>query len=185
MTLPLQYGETAARKLSQHLELRTLELSLHDFRESDANGDVGAIAANGGILASDTTPIMRGASGLISQEVSWATGNVDPILIQRALPNEFDGSKDVILELWVYSGTTNGASFAVGTSWDGGATVSDSVDDSATKSATIHKVTATIDKADVPDSASFVTILLTPPTHATDTIQLVSARLLYRAKLVV
>ena len=45
--------------------------SLHDFRETDANGDVGAITANGGILASDTTPIMRGASGLISQELHF------------------------------------------------------------------------------------------------------------------
>jgi hypothetical protein len=152
-------------------------ISLDGFRECDANGDVGAIAANGGILASDTTPILRGASGLIAQEISWATGNVDPIRCQVALPSYFDGRDDVLLDLWVSSGTTNAATFAVTSSWDAGATVTDSASDAATLSATPHRITCTISAADVPDGAAFVTILLTPPTHATDTIQLHSARI--------
>jgi hypothetical protein len=80
----------------------------------------------------------------------------------------------VVVEFWVNSGTTNGASFTVETGWDGGALVSDAVDDSATKSATTHRVMATIDKADIPDTARFLTLVLTPPTHATDAIQLLS-----------
>jgi hypothetical protein len=157
-------------------------LSLHDFRECDANGDVGAIAANGGILASDTTPIMRGAAGLISQEISWAAGNADPIVCQCALPSDFDGRNDVLLDLWVNSGTTNAATMGVGTSWDGGATITDSASDVGTLSATTHRITATIAAADVPDGASFVTIVLTPPTHATDAIQLAAVRLRYTVK---
>jgi hypothetical protein len=154
-------------------------LSLHSFREADANGDVGNIVANGGVLASDTTPIMRGAAGLISQEISWAAGNADPIVAQIALPEDFDGREDVLVDLWVSSGTTDAADFTVATSWDGGATVSDSASDTSTKSATLHKITARIAAADIPDAASFVTLLLTPAAHATNAIQLHAARLTY------
>lgn len=181
-TRALKYGDRAARELSVNVLNGAILLSLYDFREVDASGDVGNIVANGGLLASDTTPILRGDAAE-TQEISWATGNVDAIACQFALPPDFDGSADVEVELWVNSGTTNGASFTVESGWDGGALVSDAVDDSTTKSATTHKVTATIAAADIPDAASFLTLILTPPTHATDTIQLKSARVKYKAVL--
>lgn len=160
-------------------------LSLHNWREADANADVGAIAANGGILASDTTPIMRGASSLITQEISWAASNSDPIVAQVTLPEDFDGRSEVIFEFWVNSGTTDAVSFTVATSWDGGATVSDtSSSDTATKSATTHKVTATVAAADIPDNAAFLTVLLTPGAHTTNAIQLQGVRGLYTQKVV-
>jgi hypothetical protein len=158
-----------------HAYRASILLSLDDFRECDANGDVGAIAANGGLLASDTTPILRGAASLISQEISWAAGNADPIRCQVALPEDFDGRNDVLVDLWGYSGgTTNAVSFTVASSWDGGATVSDTAIGLA--SATSHRLTATIAASDIPDGASFVTLLLTPAAHATDTMQLQAAR---------
>ncbi len=156
----------------------SVNLSLYDLREVTSGGDVGNIAANGGLLASDTTPILRGDAN-DSQEVSWATGNADVVAFSRTLPPDFDGTGDVTLELYVSSGTTNAATFTVESSWDAGAVVSDSASDAATKSATVHKITATIAAADIPDTASFVTVLLTPAAHATDTIQLHAARLLY------
>jgi hypothetical protein len=161
-----------------HSFRKLLPISLHDFRETDANADVSNIVANGGILASDTTPIMRGASGLISQELSWAAGNADPIVAHRPLPEDFDGREDVLVELWVNSGTTNAATFTVATSWDAGATVTDTATDGA-KSATTHKITTVIAAADIPDSASSLTILLTPAAHATDAIQLTNIRIGY------
>ncbi len=163
----------------------TLEgLALHNWREADASADVGAIAANGGILASDTTPIMRGASALIVQEISWAASNSDPIVAQVTLPEDFDGRSDVTLEFWVNSGTTDAVSLTVATSWDGGATVTDtSSSDTATKSATTHKVTAVIAATDIPDNAAFLTVLLTPGAHTTNAIQLQGVRGLYTPKL--
>lgn len=154
-------------------------ISLHSMREADANGDVGNAAAIGGVLASDTTPIMRGVSGGIGQEISWAAGNADPVVCEVALPPDLDDTQDVTLALQVYSGTTNAATMSVKTSWDHGATVTDSADDSGTKSATFHEITATIAAADVPANPKTVTILLTPPTHATDAIQLCGAQLRY------
>lgn len=155
---------------------RNILLSLNDFREAVA-GDVLAIAGNGGILASDTTPTLTGTSTGISQQISWATGNVDQILCQMSLPSDFDGRDDVLLDLWVNSGTTDAATIAVTSSWDGGATVTDSADDAATLSATTHLITATISRDDIPDRASYVSIALVPPTHATNAIQLIAARI--------
>lgn len=158
-----------------------LLLSLHDFREVDANSDVGAITANGGILASDTSPSMRGNTAE-TQEISWAAGNADPIACQKALPGDVDGSYPVEVELWVNSGATDAATMTVESGWDGGALVSDSADDTATKSATTHKVTATIAAADVPDDPAFLTLVLTPAAHATNAIQLQNVRVKYRKK---
>jgi hypothetical protein len=160
---------------------KALHISLHDFRETDANGAVGAIAANGGILASDTTPIMRDTSGKISQEISWAASNSDPILLQKMLPEEFTGAENVVIELWVNSGTTDAATFTCGTSWDGGTTVSTTVTDGA-KSATTHKITATIPASSLPTNPSFVTLMLTPGAHTTNAIQLIAARVLFIPK---
>lgn len=155
--------------------------NINDWREVTSGGDEGNIAANGGILASDTTPILRGDAAE-SAEISWATGNADIIGTSIMLPADFDGSVDALLELSVYSGATDAATFGVETSWDGGTVVVDSADDAATKSATAHTISATIAAADVPDGAVRVTIELTPPAHAADTIQLLGARLTYRRK---
>ena len=176
--------EAALAEIYAHLKSAkgNICFSLHQFREVDANGDVANIAANGGILASDTTPILRGDAAETT-EISWATGNADPISTQITLPNDFDGTANATLDLWVYSGSTNAASFTVETGWDGGALVSDTADDTSTKSAIAHKITATIAAADVPDAPSYLTIALTPPTHATDAIQLLGARLNYKKKL--
>lgn len=160
---------------------KALHLSLHDFRETDVNGAVGAIAANGGILASDTTPIMRNTSGKISQEISWAASNSDPILLQKMLPEDFNSSEDVLVEMWVNSGTTDAATFTVGTSWDGGATVSTTVTDGA-KSATTHKITAVIPSSSLPASPSYLSVMLTPAAHTTNAIQLTAVRMGYLPK---
>jgi hypothetical protein len=155
----------------------SIPLSLFSFREVDANGDIGNAAANGGLLASDTTPALEGdANG--SQQIRWVTGNADAIAIQVPLPFNFAGWNDVTGELWVYSGSTDAATFAIKTSWDAAAIVTDSADDSATKSATVHKITFTVAAADIPDTARNLTLILTPPAHATNAIQLTGAALM-------
>jgi hypothetical protein len=161
---------------------KALHLSLHDFRETDANGAVGAQATPaGGILASDTTPIMRNTSGKISQEISWAASNADPIVCQKTLPEEFNNAENVVIEAWVNSGTTDPASFTVATSWDAGTSVSTTLTDGA-KSATFHKITATIPASSLPTSPSMVTVMLTPAAHTTNAIQLQNIRLLFIPK---
>lgn len=165
-------------KGNYHAFHANLPLSLNDFREVTTGGAVANITNNGGILASDTTPILRNISGVLGQEISWATGNVDPILCHITLPSDFNGDNDVLLDLWVNSGTTDAASIGISSCFDGGTTVSDTATDSA-KSATTHRITAIISRDDIPDRAENLTIMLTPPTHATNAIQLQGARIRY------
>jgi hypothetical protein len=157
--------------------LESISFPLVNFREATA-GDVGAVATAGGLLSSDTTPALSGTGATVSQQVSWVTGNVDQILIDVALPEDFDGRDNAVLELFVSSGTTNPATFTVATSWDGAANVSDTATD-AVQSATTHKISAIIDRSDIPDKPSFLSIALTPAAHATDVIVLKAARLRY------
>lgn len=158
-----------------------IPLSMHDFREVAAGGTVGNIVANGGLLASDTTPIM-GATANKAAQINWATGNADIIACQVALPKDFDGSADVLLELEVASGTTDAFNVSVESVWDNGTPVVDVADDAATKSATFHTVTVTIAAADVPDSAKSLTLLLTVPAHATNAFLLINARVVHKRK---
>lgn len=160
-------------------------LSLMDFRLVTSGGDEGNTVANGGVLASDTVPILRGDANE-NQEISWAAGSQAILAAQTALPVDFDGTQDVLLDLFVYTDNSGGggidaATFTVETSWDGAALVTDTATD-ATPATAIHKITATIDKADVPDAPNVLTLELTPAAHASDPTQLVGARILYRRK---
>jgi hypothetical protein len=186
-SLILNYSalETAVNGLVAHSVStdHAVLLSLYDFREVDASGDVGAIAANGGILASDTTPILQGEATDQWQQINWVADDVDPIACQIALPDTLDDTEDVVIEFVVSSGTTDAADLAVETTWDNNTQVADVVDDAATKSATPHTVTATVAAADVPASASYLTLIITPPAHTTDAIILHGARIKYTGKL--
>jgi hypothetical protein len=155
---------------------------MHEFREVDANGDVGNLAAHGGILASDSTPILRGGTNE-AQELSWATGNTDIVAVNKSCPLDFDGASDVTVRLWVSSGAAgpDPATFTIESTWDGAAIVSDTASDGAAGAA-IHEITATIAAADVPDTPDYVTFELTPAAHANDAIQLHGFRVEYAGK---
>lgn len=165
-----------------HAFRSVLALPLLDFREA-SSGDVSNVAGTLAlaVLLSDTTPALSGTGSTVSQQLSWVTGNTDQILIQRPLPEDFDGKQDVVIELLVSSGTTDAATFTCLTSWDGSTDVSTTVTDGA-KSATTHKISAVIPAASIPDNASAVSVALTPAAHTTNAIVLVSARLLYLPK---
>jgi hypothetical protein len=164
---------------------KAVPVPLTTFRIVDANNDVAVIAVasgNGGQLAADSDPILRGRATVNNQELSWVANSVIPIMAEVPLPYDVDGTQDVQVELVVNSGTTNAATMGIATSWDGGSEVTDSASDSATKSATDHTITATIAAADVPDSPKHVTLRITPPSHSTNAIQLSGVRFLYVPK---
>jgi hypothetical protein len=162
---------------------KSLALALGDWREVTSAGAVGAIAAAAGHLASDTTPIFGAQATSEAWAIKWAAGNADIIQIAAALPPDFSGSDDVLLELEVLTDNAGGggieaASFSVLSSWDNGAQVTDSATD-AVPATTVHTVQVVIAAADIPDAPRFVNIQLVPGTHANDPIHIMSARLLY------
>lgn len=164
---------------------KSIPVPLPTFRICGSTSDVGAIAVasgNGGQLASDSDPILRGRATVNNQELSWAANSVVAVMAEVPLPYDLDDTQDVTLELVINSGTTDAATMTVATTWDGGTEVADSASDTATKSATDHTITATIDKADVPAGAKHLSLRLTPPAHSTNAIQLSGVRLIYVAK---
>lgn len=161
-----------------------LPIPLTAFREVTSAGAVGAIAAIGGVLASDTTPVLGAAATSEAMQIVWAAGNADIIQASISLPGDFSGAFDVLLELQVLTDNAGGggieaATFTVNSSFDNGAQVVDTATD-GTPAVTVHKVTATIAAADVADAPSFVNIQLVPGTHANDPIHLLAARLVFR-----
>jgi hypothetical protein len=171
---------SADTSLTTRVNADYIGISLFDWREVTSGGDVGDIAANGGILASDTDPILR-ADAAESHEIVWAAGNADIISTHLTLPSNFNGASDATLDLWILTDNAGGGgidagTFTVETSWDGGALVSDTATD-GTPAITSHKITATIAAADIPNTASYVTIHLTLNAHASDPVSLLGARL--------
>lgn len=159
-----------------------VDIPLHSFREVDADGDVSNIAANGGILASDTAPIMEGAGTTNAQRINWATGNVDRIASSVTLPRDFDGTQQCQVGVVLASGATNGFDATVITNWNGGADVSDTMIDDP--SATVHRTEVTVAAADIPDDAMSVSVSFTPPAHASDAYHLYGVYLRYNKKLI-
>lgn len=181
--------EGQVQELYQHLFSAVggyVPIPLSAWREVSATGDVADIAGIGGVLASDTTPVYDAVATSNEGEILWATGNADPIGCTIALPRDFDDTADATLDLEVSSGTTDPATIVAASAWSAGAAgteVSDSTDDTATKSATPHRISITIASADIPAGARRVTFRLTPPAHATNAIALHASGLAYKRKL--
>jgi hypothetical protein len=167
-----------------HAFRSSILFSLLDWREVTSAGAVGNQAtAAGGVLASDTTPIMGAEATSEIMSLAWAAGNADILQTSKSLPEEFDGRDDVLLELWVRTDNAGGggieaATFNVLTSWDGGAQVTDVATDSV-PSETFHKITARIAAADIPDRPTFLNIQIFPDTHANDPVRAAAVRLTY------
>jgi hypothetical protein len=159
-----------------HAFYKTIPLPLSAFRVG-TTGDVGAVAVAAGLLGSDSAPTLTGASTGISQIVTWAASGVAQILAHVPLPDDFEPRNGCIVELFGASGTTNAFSFTVASSWDGGATVSDTATGQA--SATAHASEATIDGSDIPAGARSVSLAITPAAHTTNAFILSSARIKY------
>jgi hypothetical protein len=162
--------EAALQEIYQHL-LSTqsfIGIPLNTLREA-TTFNVGNGTANGGVLASDTTPILSAINGGTDgcQQLAWAAANVDQVIFQIPLPPDLDDTKNLVLHCRIKSaGTTNAVGFTVESFFDEGDTkISDATDTNQTT--TWAEVTATIAHADFPASQT-LTIGLTPVTHGTD-----------------
>lgn len=165
--------EEALQEIYQHiLSVQSyLGMPLNSFREA-TNFDVGAIAANGGILASDTTPVLDAINAATDgvQRMLWAAANNDQVVVSLPLPPDLDAAKDLVLHSRIVSGgITDAVGFTVDTFFDEGDTKV--IDTTGTnQTATYAEVTATIAAADIPAAAQVITIGLTPVAHTTDTM---------------
>lgn len=154
---------------------------LTSLRET-TNFNVGNAAANGGLLASDTTPILSAINGATDgcQILAWAASNGDQVTFQTPLPPDLDDAADLVLHMRIKSaGTTDAVGFTVDSFFNEGDTKV--VDTSETnQTATWAEKIATIAAADVPAGAQTLTIGLTPVAHTTDILYLSAIWLEYK-----
>ncbi len=161
-----------------------INIPIMTLREA-TNFDVGAITANGGVLASDTTPVLSAINDATDgcQRVSWVASNNDQVIAQVALPPDLDVTADLVLHCRIASGgTTDAVGFTVDSFFNEGDTKV--VDTTTTnQTATYAEKIATIAASDVPSGAQTLTIGLTPAAHTTDTCNLTALWLEYTAAL--
>jgi hypothetical protein len=157
---------------------------LTSLREATAF-DVGNIAANGGLLASDTTPVLSAINDATDgcQRVLWAASNMDQVIFQMPLPPDFDDTADLVLHIRAaMAGATDTPTIAVDSFFNEGDTkVVDAT--GAVTGASYAEYTATIANADIPVSSQSLTIGLTPGAHTTDTLAVSAIWLEYKRKL--
>lgn len=163
-----------------------IPISLYSLREVSAGLAVANVAGNGGVLASDTTPILKPINGATDgcQVVQWAAGNADPIAFQVALPPNLNDAADLVLHGRIACSATalNIPSLTMASYFNEGDTaVADTMAASAATT-TFAEVTGTIAHADVPAGAQTLTCKLTPGTHASAAWSLSALWLEYKSK---
>jgi len=174
--------EAALAEIYQHLlsAQNFIGIPLDNWKEA-TNFDVANIAANGGVLASDSTPLRDAINAATdgAQRILWESSNNDQIITQIPLPPDLDVASDIVLHMRIVAGgTTDATGFTVDSFFNEGDTKV--VDTSGTNQTTTYsEVTATIAAADIPAGAQTLTIGLTPVAHTTDTLVLGASWLEY------
>ena len=157
-----------------------IPLPLANFKET-TNFDVGAIAANGGVLANDTTPILEAINAATDgcQRINWASGEVDQVTVQAIIPPDIDVTADIVFHCRIASeSTTDAVGFTV--DWfinEGDTKVVDTT--TTNQTATYAEKIATLGNADIGSGAQTITIGLTPVAHTTDQMYFTAAWLEY------
>lgn len=145
-----------------------------------SSGAVGNIVANGGLLASDTTPTLTPTDGATdpTQLVTWASSNNDVVMFQFPMPTDIAPASTFTINAEVASGgTTNAVGFACTLAISGGYEL-------ATGNTTTNQTTTftTVTRSLTPETLVGVktgTILLAPLAHTTDTLVLRSLWVTY------
>lgn len=157
-----------------------IDIPLFNWREVTSN-NIPNIAALGGILANDTTPILEYTNGDTDSAIRlrWAAGNVDKITTQLALPADADEKNSISLTVRAaMAGATNAPVLTLDSFFNEGDTkVVDT--SSAITGATVAEYFITIASADIPATARTMSIELTPGAHGTDALYVYGTWLSY------
>ena len=172
-TSDLAAGAVTAAKLSTTLKTGFIPVPLADLREAASNNLLNA-AGNGGILATDTTPIFEYTSGDTDSalRLRWAASNSDPLAFQVPLPPDLDEASVVEVHLLAaMGGATDIPVVDIDSFFMAGDT---KVEDAsaAITGTTVAEYVITIAAADVPAGAQTLSVELTPAAHTTDTLLL-------------
>lgn len=138
----------------------------------------------GGLLSSDSTPILNTINGDTdgAWRISWAGGNSDLVGFQVTLPSDLDDASDVVVKVRAaMAGAADAPVLALDSYFNEGDTkVEDST--AAVTGTAYAEYTATIAAADVPAGARTLSVEITPAAHATDALYVTSIWVEYTRK---
>ena len=149
-----------------------IPIDLSVFREVAANVTQNA-AANGGLLASDTTPVYERVNGATDKalRISWAAANVDEITCSFSYPPDLDDTNAVEVHILAASGgTTNSPVIAVGY-FEGVGDTNAGGNTAAVTGTTVAEYSVTIAASDVGTHPNVASVSLTPAAHGTDALR--------------
>jgi hypothetical protein len=181
-TTQLANNGVTAGKLTATLGTGFIPLPLGQAREIATN-DIPAGAAIGGLLAADTTPILKRLNAATDkkQVIEWAASNNDEIAWDFPYPPDLDDAAAITVKfLAQMNGATNTPVLAV--SYFEGVGDTNAGGNTAALSNTLAVKSVTIAAGDVGAAPSGASIGVAPGAHTTDKVQLLAAWVEYTRK---
>lgn len=164
------------------LGLGYINLPIDGLRQLATN-DYLNLAGVGGILATDSTPLIQRVNGAtdISARVVWAATVVDEVQWAGiAYPPDIDDTANVTVNLLVSKDTNTDTAAVIGVkAFEGIGDANMGGDTSALSVATLTKKTVTLTGANIGTYPNFMNIALVPGAHANDAVRLHAAWLEY------
>jgi hypothetical protein len=119
------------------------------------------LAAHGGILAVDSTPILTVTATVPS--LTWGAGVQNAVHFETAIPADLDTAQDVTFHMVGTNAEVAPNATPITTSWAGGAAVADDV---AAHAAARSEQIATIAHGDLAAPPGALSVVVTPAAHA-------------------
>lgn len=150
-----------------------IPIPLTALREVASNNSLNA-AGNGGLFASDTTPVFEYTNGDTDSalRLRWASSNSDLFGFQVSLPGDLDPSQSIIIKfLAAMGGATDVPTLSTDNFFNVGGTKR-TVATAAVTGTAVAVYTATIVAASIPTLPWTLSVEVTPGAHTTDTLLL-------------
>lgn len=182
--LDLPAASVEAADLGANLKTGHIWLPLVNWREVFSNV-ITNIAANGGLLASDTTPILERINGATDKalRINWAANNVDELTQSFVYPTDLDDTAPVIVNLLLSKSANTDTAAVVAVSYFEGIGDTNAGGNTAALAASALAIkSVTIAAVDVGAYPAQATVSLIPGTHANDAIYLHGAWVTYTRK---
>lgn len=151
-----------------------IPVDLFDAREIAAN-DIATLAAHGGILASDSTPVLERVNTATDKalRINWAAGNDDEVTFSAVtLPPDIDTSAAVEVHLLVARGATTNATTLDVQAFNMTGDTEMGTQLTLNTTTTIDEYTVTLAAANIAAEPGFVSLSLVPGSHANETVLL-------------
>lgn len=182
-TVKIADDAVTAAKVTDTMATGCIQLPLVQAREITTN-DIPNATGNGGLLASDTTPILARVNGATDKKLrlNWAASNSDAIQWDVSFPPDLDDTANIVIHiLAAMAGATDTPTLAVNY-FEGLGDTNAGGNTGAVTGTTIAEYTRTITAANVGAYPVGASIEIVPAAHTTDALYIYNVWLEYTRK---